>query len=114
MTPRPVEKCSVLYEPGARRHALESDAKGPAVVYTATVVVHKYLRGCSEWREAVLIAHSPGPGIGYLAVRVPIGQVQRLLPEGRSYPCLRGAFDVEGRGQVLCTRQDRWNVKTAS
>lgn len=56
MAPRPVEKCSVLYEPGARRHALESDvlggvkayvalhgAKGPAVVYTATVVVHKYL-----------------------------------------------------------------------
>lgn len=97
MAPRPVEKCSVLYEPGARRHALESDvlggvkayvalhgAKDPAVVYTATVVVHKYLRGCSEWREAVLMAHSPSTGIRYLAVWFPIGQVRRLLPEGRS------------------------------
>lgn len=69
--PRPVEKCSVLYEPGAGGHALESEAlgdvkayvallgaNGPAVVYTATVVVYMYLRGCSEWREAVLMAHS--------------------------------------------------------
>lgn len=66
MAPMPVERCSVLCEPGARRHALESEGLGGVkaalrckyIVYTATVVVYKHLRGCSEWRESVLMAHS--------------------------------------------------------
>lgn len=51
MAPMPVEKCSVLYEPGARRHALESEALGGVkaelrckyMVYTATVAVYLHV-----------------------------------------------------------------------
>lgn len=39
MAPMPVERCSVLYEPGARRHALESEGLGG--VKAAALQVHR-------------------------------------------------------------------------
>lgn len=51
MAPMPAERCSILYEPGARRHALESEGLGGVkaelrckyIVYSATVVVYNVL-----------------------------------------------------------------------
>lgn len=88
MAPMPVERCSVLYEPGARRHALESEGLGgvkaallcKGIVYTAPVVVYKHLRGCSEWREAVLMAHS------LLAAFVPARRYQVPWSPGSDRP----------------------------
>jgi hypothetical protein len=42
MAPMPVRKCSVLYEPGARRHALESEALGRCQGRVALQVHRRY------------------------------------------------------------------------